>query len=241
MSATDILVTLYFCVLRVNPSCPGMPERDRFIMSKGHASASFYSTLARAGFFPERDLWTFMQPGSALSGHPHNGIVPGVEASTGPLGHGMPIAVGAALSAKLDGASWRVFVLTGDGELEEGTNWEAAMTAAHYQLDNLVLIVDRNRFQQGAETEHTTRLEPLADKWRAFGWAVRETDGHDYAALRDVLGDVPFDPGRPSCLIAHTHKGQGVSFMRDQVGWHHRIPTDDELERALHELDGAER
>jgi transketolase len=241
MSATDILVTLYFGVLNVDPARPDMADRDRFIMSKGHASASLYSTLAAAGLFPEQDLLTFMQPGSALSGHPHNGIVPGVEASTGPLGHGLPIGVGAALSAKLDGASWRVFVLTGDGELEEGSNWEAAMTAAHYQLDNLVLIVDRNRLQQGAETERTTRLEPLADKWRAFGWAVREADGHDYTALQDVLGNVPFEAGRPSCLIAHTHKGQGVSFMRDQVGWHHRIPTDDELDRALRELEGAER
>jgi len=241
LSATDILVTLYFAVLNIDPTRPSMPGRDRFIMSKGHASASFYATLASAGYFPEHQLSSFMQPGSALNGHPHNGIVPGIEASTGPLGHGLPIGVGAALSAKLDGASWRVFVLTGDGELQEGSNWEAAMTAAHYELDNLVLIVDRNRLQQGAETERTTRLEPLADKWRAFGWAVREADGHDYAALQDVLGNVPFEAGRPSCLIAHTHKGQGVSFMRDQVGWHHRIPTDDELDRALRELEGAER
>ncbi len=241
MSAIDILTTLYFRVLNVDPARPRMPARDRFIMSKGHASASFYATLARAGFFPEQDLLTYMQPGSALSGHPHNGIVPGVEASTGPLGHGLPIGVGAALSAKLDGASWRVFVLTGDGELQEGSNWEAAMSAAHYELDNLVLIVDRNRLQQGAETERTTRLEPLADKWRAFGWAVRETDGHDYASLREVLSKVPFELKRPNCLIAHTHKGQGVSFMKDQIGWHHRIPTDEELERALRELEGAKR
>jgi transketolase len=241
LSATDILVTLYFAVLRVDPARPNLPARDRFIMSKGHSSGAFYATLARAGFFPERDLLTYMQPGSALNGHPHNGVVPGVEASTGPLGHGLPIGVGAALAAKLDRASWRVFVLTGDGELQEGSNWEAAMCASHYELDNLVLIIDRNRLQQGAETERTTRLEPLADKWRAFGWAVRETDGHDFAALRNTLGDVPFEPGRPSCVIAHTHKGQGVSFIRDQVGWHHRVPTDEELAQALRELKGAER
>jgi transketolase len=131
-------------------------------------------------------------------------------------------------------------VLTGDGELEEGSNWESAMPASHYELDNLVLIIDRNRLQQGAETENTTSLEPLKDKWLAFGWAVREVDGHDYLALRDTLGTIPFEPGRPSCLIAHTHKGQGVSFMRDQVGWHHRIPTDDELVQALGELEGEE-
>jgi transketolase len=240
LSATDILVTLYFAVLRIDPAQPRLPNRDRFIMSKGHSSGALYATLASAGFFPPEDLRTYMQPGSSLNGHPHNGIVPGVEASTGPLGHGLPIAVGAALAARLDDASWRVFVLTGDGELEEGSNWESAMSAAHYQLDNLVLIIDRNRLQQGAETECTTSLEPLKDKWLAFGWAVREVDGHDYLALRDTLGALPFEPGRPSCLIAHTHKGQGVSFMRDQVGWHHRVPTDDELVQALGELEGDE-
>lgn len=241
LSATDILVTLYCAVLHVDPAQPLLPHRDRFIMSKGHSSGAFYATLASAGFFPQEDLRTYMQPGSPFNGHPHNGIVPGVEASTGPLGHGLPIAVGAALAAKLDGASWRVFVLTGDGELEEGSNWEAAMTASHYKLDNLVLIVDRNRLQQGAETERTTSLEPLKDKWLAFGWAVREVDGHDYLALRDTLNTVPFEPGRPSCLIAHTHKGQGVSFMRDRVDWHHRVPTDNELAQALSELEGDER
>jgi transketolase len=240
LSATDILATLYFAVLQIDPAQPLLPNRDRFIMSKGHSSAALFATLASAGFFPREELLTYMQPGSPFNGHPHNGVVPGVEASTGPLGHGMPIAVGTALAAKLDGASWRVFVLTGDGELEEGSNWESAMPASHYKLDNLVLIIDRNRLQQGAETERTTSLEPLKDKWLAFGWAVREVDGHDYLALRDTLGTIPFEPGRPSCLIAHTHKGQGVSFMRDQVGWHHRIPTDDELVQALGELEGDE-
>jgi transketolase len=198
----------------------------------------FYATLAEAGFFPTANLHSFMQSGSPLSGHPHNRIVPGVEASTGPLGHGLPIGVGAALAAKLDRAAWHVFVLTGDGELQEGSNWEAVMTASHHRLDNLVVIVDRNGLQQGDTTERTSRLEPLADKWRAFGWAVREADGHDYAALRDVLGGVPFERGCPSCIIAHTHNGEGVSFMRDQVGWHHRVPTDAELAQAMRELGG---
>ena len=238
LSAADILATLYFAILNIDPGHPHAPDRDRFIMSKGHASAVFYATLAEAGFFPIEDLATFMQPNSPFNGHPHNGIVPGVEASTGPLGHGLPLAVGAAIAAKIDHAPWRVFVLTGDGELQEGSNWEAAMTASHYGLDNLVLIVDRNGLQQGAATEDTVRLEPLADRWRAFGWDVRETDGHDHAALQEVLTSVPFQPGRPSCIIAHTHKGQGVSFIQDQVGWHHRVPTDEELARALGELGG---
>lgn len=236
LSAADILVTLYFSILHVDARQPRNPERDRMIMSKGHASGVLYATLAEAGFFPQAELLTFMQPNSRLNGHPRAGIVPGVEASTGPLGHGLPVAAGAALAAKIDAAPWRVFVLTGDGELQEGSNWEAAMTAAQYQLDNLVLIIDRNRLQQGAGTEETVRLEPLADRWHAFGWEVREVDGHDHAALQEMLGRVPFARGRPSCLIAHTHKGQGVSFIRDQVGWHHRVPTDTELARALQEL-----
>jgi transketolase len=236
LSAADILVALYFAILAVDPARPALSGRDRLIMSKGHASAVLYATLAEAGFFDAALLRTYMQPSSPLSGHPRNGAVPGVEASTGPLGHGLPIGVGAALAAKLDHAPWRVFVLTGDGELQEGSNWESAMIAAHHRLDNLVLIIDRNRLQQGDQTERTSGLEPLADKWRAFGWAVRETDGHDFTALCEVLGDVPFQPGHPSCVIAHTHKGQGVSFMRDQVGWHHRVPTDPELALALQEL-----
>jgi transketolase len=159
-----------------------------------------------------------------------------VEASTGSLGHGLPIAVGAALAAKMDGASWRTFVLTGDGELQEGSNWEAVMAAAHYQLDRLVAIVDRNGLQQGAPTESTIRLEPLADRFRAFGWAVREIDGHDFAALATAFQAVPFAPGRPTCIIARTIKGKGVSFIEDRAGWHHHVPTDAELSAALREL-----
>jgi len=237
LSAADILVTLYFRILRIDPRRPEAPGRDRFIMSKGHCSASFYSTLAKAGFFPEEELDTFMRPQSRLNGHPARGKVPGVEASTGPLGHGLPVAVGNAMAGKMDGAAWRVFALTGDGELQEGSNWEAAMAAANFGLDNLTVIVDRNTLQLTDATEKVMRLEPVVDKWNAFGWVVREVDGHDPEALTEVLSAVPFEGGRPSCVIAHTHKGQGVSFARDKASWHHHVPTAAELEAALRELD----
>ena len=239
LSSADILATLYGAVLRVDPRNPRDPGRDRFIMSKGHSSASFYATLAEAGFFPVSELETFAQPLSALNGHPSSTKTPGVESSTGALGHGLPIAVGAALAAKISGAAWRVYVLTGDGELQEGSNWEAAMTAAHYRLDNLILVVDRNRFQQGDETEKTVALEPLRRKFEAFGWCVREVDGHDHALLSRGFCEAPFEPGRPSCVIAHTMKGQGVSFMQNTARWHHRVPTVEELEAALKEIDGV--
>ncbi len=239
LSAADILAALFFHALRVNPREPDGPARDRFILSKGHASAALYATLAEAGFISHEALSTYMRPLSLLNGHPDRNKVPGVEANTGPLGHGLPIAVGAALAAKMDGAAWRVFVLTGDGELQEGSNWEAIMSASQFKLDNLTAIVDRNRLQQGDGTERTVALEPLADRWRAFGWSVVELDGHDHTALVQALDAVPLEAGRPTCLIARTSKGRGVSFMEDRVEWHHRVPSDDELARALHELEGG--
>jgi transketolase len=235
-SAIDILATLYFGVLRHDPKRPDDPARDRFVLSKGHGAAALYTTLAEAGYFDPAELSTFMAPLSRLNGHPDRNKVPGVETNTGPLGHGFPVAVGIALAAKLDGAARRTFVLTGDGELQEGSMWEAAMAASHYELDGLTVIVDRNRLQQGDRTESTIRLEPLADKWRAFGWSVVEVDGHDHAELLTTLRGMPLDSGRPSCVIAHTHKGHGVSFMSDQVAWHHHVPTADEYERAVAEL-----
>jgi transketolase len=237
LSATDILVTLYFAVLHVDPRRPDLPNRDRFILSKGHCAGALYTTLAHAGFFPLEELDTFVQPLSRLNGHPDRNKVPGVETNTGPLGHGLPVAVGSALASKLTGATWRVFVLTGDGELQEGSNWEAAMSAAHFQLDNLVVIVDRNRLQQGDWTERTMHLDPLADKWRAFGWSVEEVDGHDYAQLLDVFARAPFESGKPTCIIANTHKGKGVSFMQDKAAWHHKIPNSEEFAAALKELE----
>jgi transketolase len=171
-----------------------------------------------------------------LNGHPDRNKVPGVEANTGPLGHGLPIAVGAAKAAKMTGGSWRTFVLTGDGELQEGSNWEAAMAASQFGLDNLILIIDRNRLQQGDSTESTIALEPLADRWRAFGWAVREVDGHDVDQLIGTFRSVPFQSGSPNCVIANTRKGRGVSFMEDRVEWHHGVPTDAQLAAALAEL-----
>jgi len=235
-SAADILVTLYKVILRVNPECPLETARDRFIMSKGHCSAALYATLAECGFFDRAELDTYMAPMSRLNGHPDRNEVPGVEANTGPLGHGLPIAVGCALAAKMDKASWRTFVLTGDGELQEGSNWEAAMAAAQYKLDNLTLIVDRNRIQQGDFTENTICMEPLAERWKAFGWEVREVNGHDHEELISAFTSIPFHAGKPNCMIAHTEKGHGVSFMTNRPEWHHKIPSSKELEAAIEEL-----
>ena len=234
LSTTDILATLFFAVLRIDPRNPTTPERDRFILSKGHCAAALYSTLALRGFLPVEALSTFMQPLSALNGHPNRRKVPGVEANTGPLGHGLPIAVGSAVASKLKGSQWRTFVVLGDGELQEGSNWEAAMCAGHRRLDNLVAIVDRNRLQQGARTEDTNQLEPLAARWSAFGWETVEIDGHDHAALYDAL-TAPRN-GKPKCVIAKTVKGKGVSFIEDRVEWHHKVPTVEQIELALKEL-----
>jgi transketolase len=237
LSAADILATLYFRILAVDPANPTDVLRDRFVLSKGHASAALYATLAEAEFFPREWLSTYMQPLSRLNGHPDRTKVPGVEANTGPLGHGLPIAVGLALGARLAGRPSRTFVLTGDGELQEGSNWEAAMAGSHFGLDRLTVIVDRNGLQQGDFTERTIRLEPLADRWRAFGWVVAELDGHDIPALIETLERVPLAPGRPTCVIARTKKGRGVSFIEDRAEWHHGVPTDAEIDLALAELE----
>lgn len=240
LSSADILAVLYLGgVLQIDPTQPQWPQRDRFVLSKGHCSGAFYSTLAERGFFPLAQLKTYMDPLSMLNGHPDRNKLPGVEANTGPLGHGLPIAVGMALAARMRGETWRVFVLTGDGELQEGSNWEAAMTAQHYGLENLTVIVDRNRIQQGDFTENTIRMEPLAARWSAFGFAVEEIDGHDTAALLARFTQLPLEPGKPSCLIAHTVKGKGVSFAENRPAWHHGVPNDEQLAAAAREL-GAE-
>jgi transketolase len=234
LSVTDLLVTAMWGTLGLDPFDPANPERDRFILSKGHCAAALYSTLASCGFFPRTRLSEFMAPLSPLNGHPNRVKVPGVETNTGPLGHGFPVATGCALGAKLRGESWRTIVVLGDGEMQEGSNWEAAMTAAHYGLDNLTAVVDRNRLQQGARTEDTTRLEPLDDKWAAFGWEVRVVDGHDHRAIKEAYA--PSTTGQPVAIVANTVKGKGVSFMEDRVEWHHKVPTDEQVRLALEEL-----
>ena len=237
LSCADILACLYLRdILRVDPGNPSWPQRDRFIMSKGHCSGALYSALAFKGFFPKEMLATFMDPLSRLNGHPDRNKLPGVEANTGPLGHGLPIGVGAALAARMRGESWSVFVLTGDGELQEGSNWEAAMTAQHYRLDNLVVIVDHNCIQQGDFTEHISRTDSLAARWTAFGFAVAEIDGHDPAALLNRFSNLPIEPGKPTCVVARTIKGKGFSLAENKPDWHHGVPTADDLAKAAHEL-----
>jgi len=233
-SVIDILATLYGAVLNVSPARPDDPERDRLILSKGHAAGALYATLAHCGFFPVSELESFARPLSALNGHPNRNKVPGVETNTGPLGHGFPVAVGCALAAKLQRSTRRTVVVLGDGELQEGSNWEAAMTASHYALAALTAIVDRNRLQQGARTEETKQLEPLADKWASFGWEVRVIDGHHYAQILSSLE--ASSSGRPVCVIANTTKGKGVSFIEDRVEWHHKIPSPDQIVAARQEL-----
>src|SRR4051812_17618462 len=237
LSAADILATLYLGeILRVDPNQPRWALRDRFVMSKGHCSGAFYSALALRGFFAVNELKTFMDPLSKLNGHPDRNKLPGVEANTGPLGHGLPIAVGMALAARMRNESWRVFVLVGDGELQEGSNWEAAMCAQQYHLDNLNVIVDRNQIQQGDFTKNTIQMEPLAERWKSFGFAVNEVDGHDHRALLHAFASVPLEKGKPSCLIAHTVKGKGVSFAENIPEWHHGVPTREQLKLAAVEL-----
>lgn len=237
LSAADLIAALYFDSLRIDPANPNAPDRDRFVMSKGHCTGALYSALAGAGFFPEAQLDTYLQPLSRLNGHPNRAYLPGVETNTGPLGHGFPVAVGIAVAGQIDRADYHVFVLTGDGELQEGSMWEAAMFAAHRGLGNLTVIVDRNGLQQGAKTEDTNSLEPLADKWRAFGWDVVGIDGHDHMMILAALDAARQPRSRPCVIIADTHKGQGVSFMRDQAGWHHGVPNADQYAQAIAELE----
>lgn len=234
MSVMDLLTTLFFCVLNVDPENPTAPDRDRLILSKGHTAGALYSVLANCGFFSTSELDTFLEPLSALNGHPNRLKVPGVEANTGPLGHGLPIGVGVAHSARLQGKDWRTFVVLGDGELQEGSNWEAFMNAAHFKLGNLVAIVDRNRLQQGARTDDTTSMEPLEDKLRSFGWEVRSVDGHDTNALLEAFG--PSTEGRPVAVVANTIKGKGISYMEDNVAWHHKVPSVEQFAQAREEL-----
>jgi transketolase len=233
LSVTDILVTLFEAVLQIDPSQPQSEQRDRFILSKGHCAAALYSVLAATGYFPAARLAHFVAPLSPLNGHPSRKI-PGVETCTGPLGHGLPVGVGCAIGAQITGRAFRTFVVLGDGELQEGSNWEAAMFAAQRRLGHLTAIVDRNRLQQGASIAETNDLEPLADKWRAFGWDTHVADGHSHAELLSVLSSSPGD--RPRAVIANTVKGKGVSFMENGVEWHHKVPSAAQVDAAMKEL-----
>jgi transketolase len=239
LSCADILAVLYGSALRVRPWEPKWPGRDRFILSKGHAGCAVYAALAERGFFPREKLDTHYQDGSELSGHVSHKGIPGVELSTGSLGHGLAVAAGMALAGRLGGAAWRTIVLLSDGECDEGSVWEAALLAGHHGLDNLAAIIDYNKIQSLGPVAETLALEPLAGKWRSFGWAVRETDGHDHAALSGVLGALPAEAGRPTCVIAHTIKGKGVSFMEDSVLWHYRTARGREYDAAAAELEAA--
>lgn len=239
LSMADLLGVLYAEILRVDPLRPDWPERDRFVLSKGHGCAGVYAALAERGFFPAEWLDRFCIDGGILPGHiTHTGI-PGVEASTGSLGHGFPMAVGMALAAKRDGASWRVFTLLSDGECDEGSVWESALFAPHHRLDNLVAIVDYNKIQSLGHVRDVLDLDPLGKKWESFGWAVREIDGHDTDRITEALRGAPYAVGKPTCVIAHTVKGKGVSFMEDKLLWHYRSPDDQEYARALAELESC--
>jgi transketolase len=235
LSVVDLLAVLYGDVLRVDPSRPAWPNRDRFILSKGHAAAALYAVLAETGFFDREWLNTYCQDGAPLGGHvTHN--VPGVEVSSGSLGHGLSLGAGMALAGKRNGQRFRVFVLMSDGECDEGSVWEAALFAPQHNLENLIAIIDYNKLQALGKIEEVLDLAPLADKWRAFRWAVQEIDGHDHRQIASVLGQVPLARGRPSLIIAHTVKGKGISFMENKVEWHYKSPNDEQLAQALGEL-----
>jgi transketolase len=238
LSMADVLAVLYTNVLRVRPEQPDWPERDRFILSKGHCCTGVYAALALRGFFPLDDLKQYGREGSRLMTHISH-KVPGVEFSTGSLGHGLPFGCGKALAAKRKGASWRTFVMLSDGELDEGSNWEAILFAPHHRLDNLVAIVDYNKIQSLGDVKDVLELHPLAEKFRAFRWAVREIDGHNHGEIEAAFKALPWEPGKPNCLIAHTTKGKGVSYMENKLLWHYRTPNADQVRQAHQELDAA--
>jgi transketolase len=236
LSMADILAVLYGSVLRVDPARPDWEARDRFVLSKGHACAGLYAALAERGFLSAADLDTFYADGSRLAGHATHTGVPGVECSTGSLGHGLPIACGMALAARSAATPYRVFAVLSDGECDEGSVWESALFAGHHGLANLTVVVDYNRIQSLGRTQEVLNLDPLAAKWAGFGWEAVDVDGHSVEALYGTLARVPLTSGRPTCVIAHTVKGKGVSFMENTLLWHYRSPAGDELAAALAEL-----
>jgi transketolase len=236
-----MIAALYFSELRVDPSRPNWPQRDRFVLSKGHAAPVLYAALARRGYFPVDDLWTLRRIGSHLQGHPDMRKTPGIDATTGSLGQGFSVANGMALAGKLDKADYRVYAMLGCGEMQEGQVWETAMSAAHYRLDNLVALVDYNGLQIDGTNATVMEIAPLAEKWRAFGWQVLEINGHVMREILAALSEARQTRHRPSAIIAHTIKGKGVSFMEGQVGWHSGVLSSEACGRALRELAGRDQ
>lgn len=236
LSIAEILAVLYYKVMNIDPKNPRDSQRDRFILSKGHACVALYAILAERGFFDKEHLDTFGQRGTILGGHPDMHKIPGVEATTGALGHGFPFGVGMALAAKMDKKDYQVFILLGDGECQEGSVWEAAMFAPQHKLDNLTTIIDYNKFQALDRLDNIVSLEPLVDKWKAFGWEVKEVDGHNIDQLQEVFDSIPFAANKPNLIIAHTTKGKGISFMENVSIWHYRLPNEEEMKIACEEL-----
>jgi transketolase len=239
LSSVELMVALFFQILNIDPYRPDWDERDRFVLSKGHSAIGLYSVMHLRDFFDKNTLLSFRQDNSSLGGHPDMNKLPGIEMSTGTLGHGLSVGVGMSLSAKMDEKKYKVFVLLGDGETQEGSIWEAAMSASHYELDNLIGIVDRNRFQIDGNTEDIMSLEPFRDKWEAFGWKVQEINGHDFNEIIDCMEKLPFKKGKPSLILANTIKGKGVSFMENTHEWHGGAPTGALAQKALQEVTSS--
>jgi transketolase len=237
LSAVEIVTALFFHVLRHDPRNPRWPDRDRFVLSKGHAAPLLYATLAETGYFPTAELLTLRQLDSRMQGHTDMTVTPGVEMSAGALGQGLSFAIGIALAGRLDRRDYRVYVLIGDGECDEGQVWEAAMAAAHFKVDNMVAIIDRNRQQIDGWTYEVMDTEPMDEKWRSFGWHTIEVDGHDLAQIIAAFEEAKTIKGKPTAIIAHTTKGKGVSFMENNLDFHGTAPTPEETERALKELE----
>jgi len=238
LSAADIMTALYFNEMNIDPDNPDMPERDKFVLSKGHAAPILYAALANKGFFPKEELASLRKLGSILQGHPNMHKVPGVEMSTGSLGQGFSVSVGMALANKMDKNPGRVYVLLGDGELQEGIVWEAAMAAAHYGLSNMCAIVDNNGLQIDGNNDDVMRVQPIDEKFKAFGWNVQVIDGHDFDQIFQALENARAEKGKPSVIVAKTIKGKGVSFMEDKAGWHGKAPSEEEAQKAVAELGG---
>ena len=240
LSAVEILTALYFDEMNIDPQNPKKEDRDRFVLSKGHAAPVLYATLAERGYFDKKELLSLRKVGAMLQGHPDMKGTPGVEMSTGSLGQGFSVACGMAMASKLDNAPWRVYALLGDGEVQEGLIWEAAMSAAHYKLDNMVAFLDYNGLQIDGEVEKVMNIGPIVDKFKSFGWNVIEIDGHDFDQIFAALDMAKETVGKPTMIVAKTVKGKGVSFMENNAGWHGNAPSDNDLEIALAELGGAD-